>query len=140
MKCKGINVKFLEGLLVSIVAIFAPIKMMIITTGILIAADLITGMLAARKRGEKITSAGIRRTTSKSAVYLAAICLGFMVEVFMIDHLVPISKIVSGLIGITEIKSVFENLDVISGNPILKQILAKLGSDNDKPKDEEKKD
>ena len=55
---------FITGLLVSTVAVFAPIKAVILVTGILIFADLFTGIMAARKKGEKITSAGLRRTTS----------------------------------------------------------------------------
>lgn len=129
------NVKFVEGLAASVLAVFLPIKMVIITTLVLILADLITGVIAAHKRGEKISSAALRRTTSKTLTYLAAICLGYLVEAYMIENVIAVSKLIAGVIGITEIKSVLENLDSINGNSLFKSILEKLGSDNDKPKD-----
>ena len=43
----------LKYFLLSTLAIFAPIKMIIITVGVLIFADLLLGILAARKRNEK---------------------------------------------------------------------------------------
>lgn len=126
--------KLLETLLLSILAVFAPIKGVIITAMVLILADLITGILAARKKGESITSAGLRRTVTKVAVYLAAICLGFLVEKYMLSDLLPVSKIVSALIGAVEAKSIFENLDVLNGSSIFKSLIEKLGSINDTKK------
>lgn len=122
-------------------AVFAPIKAVIAVTGVLIMADTLTGMAAARKRGEKISSAGLRRTVTKSLVYLTAVCMGFLVEKYMIDEFMPISKIVSGVISLVELKSILENLDVINGGSLFKSVIQKLGSVNDTlPKDEEKKD
>jgi Na+/H+ antiporter NhaD/arsenite permease-like protein len=132
MKTKGINVKFLEGLLVSLLAVFAPIKAVILVTGMLIMADTMTGILAARKRGEKISSAGLRRTVTKSLVYLTAVCMGFLVEKYMIEEFMPISKIISGVISLVELKSILENLDVINGGSLFKTVIQRLGSVNDK--------
>lgn len=135
---------YLTGLVISATAIFAPAKALILITGLLIFSDLITGILAARKRGEKIKSAGLRRTVTKLFVYETAILLGFLVETYMLEGFLPISKIASGLISLVEMKSIFENLDVINGNPVFKALIEKLGSINDVkkeiPKSEEKKD
>lgn len=128
---RKIKVKFLEALLASIIAVFAPLTMVIVTTGVLVFVDLMTGILAARKRGEKINSGGLRRTTSKSVVYLAGVCLGFLVEKYMIHDAFPISKIISGVIGLTELKSILENFDTINGGSFFKSIIKKLGSIND---------
>lgn len=123
---------WLTATMLSVLAIFAPIKALLLTTGIIIFADLIIGIIAAHKRGEKITSSGIRRTVTKSFVYLSAIMLGFLVETFMLEGFIPISKIVGGLIGVVEIKSVLESLNDIHGSNIFNDIIKKLGSDNDK--------
>jgi hypothetical protein len=123
---------FLKNLIVVLLAVFAPIKTMIIVTVVLVIADLITGVLVARKKGQAITSAGLRRTVTKTGVYFTAICLGFLVEIFMIESIFPISKIVSGLIGVVELKSLMENLNYIYGSDIFKTIIDKLGSINDK--------
>jgi hypothetical protein len=128
---KEIKLKILETLSLSILAVFAPIQALIIITGVLIMSDTITGVLAAHKRGERISSSGLRRTVTKSGVYLSALCLGFLVENYMIDGIMPISKIVSGLISLVELKSILENLDSINGQPIFKKLILKLGSIND---------
>jgi sugar phosphate permease len=132
MNQKRIKMKFLEALLATVLAVFAPIKMVIVTTGVLIMADTITGIFAARKRGEKVSSAGLRRTVTKSCVYLSAVCLGFLVETYMIDQFMPISKIISGVISLVELKSILENLDSVHGSSIFKSVIEKLGSVNDK--------
>lgn len=115
----------------SIVAVFAPIQAMIITTGVLIGADLIVGIWAASKQGHPITSAGIRRTVTKMFIYETALLLGFLAEHYLLSDLLPATKIVSGMIGITELKSIYENLNTISGSDLLKTAIAKLGSEND---------
>jgi phage-related holin len=123
---------FVVGLAVSTLAVFAPIKSVILVTGLLIFADLITGILAARKKKQKITSAGLRRTVTKIFVYNAAILLGFLAETYMLDGFIPISKIASGLIAVVEMASLLENLNTINGSPIFKALIQKLGSINDK--------
>lgn len=126
-----------EAVLASVVAIFAPIHAIILITGLLIAVDTISGIIAAYKRGEKINSSGLRRTVTKSCVYLTAVCLGFLVEHYMIDDFFPLSKIIAGAISFVELKSILENLDSINGSSVFKAVIEKLGSINDikKPKE-----
>jgi hypothetical protein len=126
--------KHISPLLISTVAVFAPVKALIIVAGVLIFADLITGILAARKKGQEIKSAGLRRTVTKVFVYEAAIMLGFLVEHYMIADFFPVSKIAAGLISVVEFKSILENLDVINGNPVFRSLIEKLGSVNDAKK------
>jgi phage-related holin len=122
--------KAIQISLISLIAVFAPIKATILVTIFLICADLISGVAAAKKRGEKITSAGIQRSVVKFFVYNMAILTGFLLETYMISSLFPIVKIISSVIGITEGLSVFENLNVVSGNNIFKRVLDLLGSKN----------
>lgn len=126
---------YLVGLVISLAAVFAPIKATLIVTGVLIFVDLITGILAARKRGEPIKSAGLRRTATKIFVYNIAVCTGFLVEKFMLDGFMPVSKIAAGLISVVEFVSILENLNTVNGHPIFKQLIDKLGSVNDKKKE-----
>jgi hypothetical protein len=125
---------YLKSILIASLAVFAPIKAVIIVTGVLVISDLITGIWAAKKRKEKITSAGLRRTVTKTTVYLSAVCLGFLVEKYMIDSVLPISKLISGIIGVVELKSLMENLNTIYGSDLFKSIIEKLGSINDRRK------
>lgn len=121
----------LKNLFLSMLLVFAPIQAVLLTTFTLVMADLILGIMAARKRGELITSAGFQRTIIKLAVYEAAICFGFLAETYLTGPLVPISKIVAGFVGLTEITSIFESLNEVSGQNLLKGIIDKLASKND---------
>lgn len=128
---KDVVAKYIEPLLLSILALLSPIKAVLIVTGILIFADLVTGIMAAKKKGQAITSAGLRRTCTKIFVYNVALITGFLVEKYMLEDYFPVSKMVSGVIGLVELKSLLENLAVIYGQDIFKAIITKLGSSND---------
>ena len=123
--------EFLLKLLTVAIAILAPIKAVMIAVGVLVIADMITGVWAAIKRSEKITSAGFRRTVSKLVIYQIAIITGFVVEHYLVDGSIPIVKIIGGVIGLVELKSVLENANSISGTDIFQLILNRLGSQND---------
>jgi hypothetical protein len=122
------------GLLMGSIAVLAPIKAIMIVVGLLIFADLILGIWASIKRGEEIKSSAMRRTISKLVVYQVAIITGFLCETYLLGGTIPISKLVGAAIGMVEIKSIFENSNSILGYDLLKNVLSKLGSDNDKPK------
>lgn len=122
---------FLSNLLVSAVAALAPIKPIMITVGILIISDLITGIWAARKRGEQVTSAALGRTVSKMVVYQTAVVTGFLLQRYLLADAMPVVNIVGGIIGMVEFKSFVENANYIVGGDIMKEILKKLGSKND---------
>lgn len=122
-----------------LILILAPIKMMLFTAGALVVADLVTGILAAKKRGEGITSQGLKRTVTKTLVYQFGIILAHLVETHMLPG-VGVLKVVSGLIAVTELKSIAENVHIITGINIWAMLLAKLGDiAKYAPKDEDKK-
>lgn len=110
----------------SALAVFAPIEPVIITTFVLVLADFITGVLAARKSGTKITSTGFKRSVGKLFLYETAMCLAFLVQKYMTGDLLPASKLVSALIGLTELKSILENLDTIQGSSFFNAILGRI--------------
>lgn len=113
------------------VSFFAPIKLLLVASTLLVLADSVTGMLAARKRGEAISSAGMRRTVSKLLVYQGAIIAGFLIEMLMSGAL-PVAKLVAGCVAAVEGKSALENLDAINGSSVFKTIVEKIGSKNDR--------
>lgn len=123
----------IKGLIV-LAAILAPIKPMLLACGALIVADMVTGMFAAAKRKEAIRSAEMRRSLTKMVVYQTAIISAFVLEKYMLDGLVPVSKVVSGVIGMVEFKSILENASTIAGKDILQLVMDKLGSKNAKVK------
>ncbi len=113
-----------------ILLVFAPMKSVLITVIVLTAIDLLSGVIAAKKRGELITSAGLKRTIIKLFVYELVVLLSYLTEQYLTGDLVPLVKILAGFIGITELKSVLENLEDITGIPILKMLIDKLTSLN----------
>jgi phage-related holin len=122
---------WLIGAALSIVASLAPAKELFAVALGLIFIDLVTGVLKARKEGKKIHSAGFRRTVSKFCIYMTAIAVGYWIESIMLKGFLPVSNIAAGLISLVEGKSIFENLDVLNGQPIFKSLVKKLGSVND---------
>lgn len=123
--------EWLNKVALASLAALAPIKMVMITVGVLIMADLVTGIWAALKLGEKVSSAAMRRTISKMFIYQLAVICGFMLETYILDGIVPVAKIAAGVIGMVEFKSILENSNHIVGGDLFKIIIAKLGSDND---------
>ena len=124
--------KYLIELFMAIAVVLAPIKAVMITVGVLVFADLIFGIWAARKRGEKITSARMSHSIQKALVYQGAVITGFLVEKYLMDGLLPVCKIVAGLIGSVEMKSLLESANDILGQPVFKALNSTL-----KPKIEE---
>lgn len=118
------------ALITATIAVFAPIQTVLLTAMVLLTADLITGVLAAYKRGEKISSAGFGRTIAKAFVFQAVIMLGFLTETYLTGASIPVCKIITSYIGLTELTSIVENMNSISGGSLLKALLAKLSSKN----------
>lgn len=122
---------WLHNILIVSLAALAPIHAIMIVTGCLIVADLITGVWAAVKKGDKISSAALRRTVSKFCIYQIAIISAFIVQKFMLADLIPASNIVASAIGLVELKSILENASKILGADVFKVLISKLGSVND---------
>lgn len=120
----------LELLGASILAVFAPVKTVALVSMVLIMADFMTGLLVAKKKRRKITSAGFRRTLTKAFVYEIAILMGFLSERYLLGGDIPVVKLISSFIGLVELKSILENLDILHGQKIFKTLVKNLGSKN----------
>lgn len=122
---------YLKALSLAALAFVAPVGVLLAAAVVLTLIDLVTGILAARRRRQKIRSSGLRRTVSKLVVYQGAILAGYMVEILMGGTL-PVSKLVAACIAVVEGKSVLENCDTISGSPVFGAVIDRLGSANQK--------
>ena len=122
--------EYIVNILMVSLAILAPIQPMLIACGFLIVVDTITGVVAAHKRKESISSAQMRRAVTKLFIYQLAIISGFVLEKYLMGGILPVSKIVAGVIGMVEFKSILENASTIAGENILKLVMDKLGSKN----------
>lgn len=110
----------------AIAMVFSPIKATLITVMVLTALDLVSGLLAAIKRKEPITSTGLKRTVIKILAYETTVMLGYLVQQYMTGPMVPVVNILAGLIGITELKSVLENIESLTGITLMQVLIDKL--------------
>lgn len=125
----------IKTLLIAIGVILAPIKAALIVAFLSCVVDLILGIMAARKRGEVIRSYGLRRTAGKILVFEAAIIFAYFIELYLLGPELMVLKLVTAYIGLTELKSIMENLNELSNGSLLKTIVDKLSSLDVKPKD-----
>jgi uncharacterized membrane protein len=97
-----------------IASFIIPIKGFLLFTVAVVFADTITGIKAARKEGQKISSKGLYRTTEKIVVYFVAILIFEGAKnTFTIPF--PITYMVAMMISGTELFSVAENIKRITG-------------------------
>jgi hypothetical protein len=105
----------LNSIFISLIAVIAPIKPLFLVTGFLIMVDFIFGIYKARKLKEKITSRKMGNTISKLLLYNLAILSVFLLNKYIINTQLPLEKIVAGLIGLTEVKSLDESFKLLFG-------------------------
>ena len=130
--------QLLKDATLAAILVFAPIKSTLITVMVLSVVDLVTGVWAARRRGEPISSRELKRTPIKIAVYEIAVLCAYLVAQYLTGPELPIMNLVAGLIGMVELKSILENLDGVSGGPLFSVVTTRLqemsGSKKDDPK------
>ena len=111
---------FASVLVAAAFEMFIEVRSFLILLFILVLCDLITGVSAARKKGEKINSKGLRRTVSKFVMYSIAIILSKGMEhVFGIPEVV---YVVAFYICTTEFISNLENIGAVTGINIAERI------------------
>ena len=95
-----------------------PIAHFLVIGVVLVVSDWITGVWAAIKRNEKITSGGLRRTIEKGVMYSLAIVLVLIVEsaFFGTQYVVAL---VAMYISFVELFSNLENISNITGSNII---------------------
>jgi uncharacterized membrane protein len=105
-----------------IFSFFLPIQHFLIFTIFVVFSDTVTGIIAAKKRGEKITSKGLYRTSQKVVVYFCGIMIFHGASVtFGLPSQIVFS--VSFLIAFTELYSISENIKSITGVNLATTIL-----------------
>ena len=78
-------------------------------TLVIVLVDLYTGRMAAKHRGEAIKSSGYRQSVKKYVLYMLGILISeLFIRVFSLP--IPLTYMVAGVVALTEIKSIFENI------------------------------
>ncbi len=100
----------------AIIAFFLPIHNILVGIGALIVADMITGIYAAKKRGEKIHSKKMGATVTKTILYFLGIILAqIMQNLFLSTDTQSIVKATAGIFAVIEFKSNLENISTATG-------------------------
>lgn len=97
-----------------VASFFIPIKGFLLFTVAVVFADMITGIIAARKEGQKINSRGLYRTIEKIIVYFCAILI-FEGSRNTFSLPFNITYMVASMIAGTELLSIAENVNRITG-------------------------
>ena len=122
----------LKMVLVSLIAFITPIQCLIVGIGALIAFDTVTGVYKAYKTGVKITSVRFGHIISKLLLYNIAVISGYILQLMIGLDIVPLAKIISVAISLTELKSIAENVNAVTGIDIwivVKDYLKRNGDD-----------
>lgn len=118
----------LKLILTGIVAALAPVHAAMGTVFLVIVVDLLSGIIAASRREEKIVSYKLKKTIIKVAVYELAIVLAFIIGEYLTGPTVPVLNMVASVIGLTEFKSILENFQSINGGSVFDAILRNVSS------------
>jgi len=113
----------LSKVAVLLISYLSPVKEIVHVLLIFIAVDFISGVWASRKRREKIESRRFRKTLTKFLWYTVALILSYIMERTFHLSWSNLSGIVGGFICFIELKSIFENITVITGEPVFMKIL-----------------
>jgi phage-related holin len=113
-------------LLALFLAFVGPIHHYLIGVGVLVIGDFVVGAWASVKKGQKLTSRRMRETVSKMLAYQLAIIIGFVLDGLIGIPDAMVARVISGFIGLTEAKSIFENLATITGLDFWAVIMEKL--------------
>ena len=115
-----------KHIMIALWALFAPIRTTLAVVFLLIFIDFVSGVIAAKRRGEALTSTGVKRTVLKIFIFEIALMLGFIAEKYIPGSL-PFTNLIGGFISLTEMTSIVENMNELSGNAILAALVKKLG-------------
>lgn len=102
----------------------APIKVLLLNIYVLVAIDLFTGIWASVKNGDSIISSKMSRTITKMISYGISLYVASKLDSFLPE--LSTMKIASAYISLTEAKSIFENLSVITKADIWTLLLDRL--------------
>lgn len=104
----------LLALLGSLVVYFQPVYSVLLLVGFFVTMDTIAAITAAMKKGEPITSRKFRAVFPKFIIYGVAVLVSHVIQrQFFSDF--PATKIIAGYIVYSELLSIDENIEKITG-------------------------
>lgn len=101
---------------------FAPIWPFVLGSFLLVQIDYFIGVKAAKKRGEKITSKGMRRSIDKILIYMLFIIAAHVIDVLFKVPFSPLSYISALAVARVEFFSIDENVNQLTGVSVWKHV------------------
>lgn len=123
------------SLLIVVIGVLSPVIPILLTVGFLVIADFLFALYKAYKLNEPITSRKMGNTISKMTLYTIAILSVFFLEVYILDKVLPITKIASGLICVVEFKSLDESFKKLFNWSLWDKMKSLLDRGNSSTKD-----
>jgi hypothetical protein len=115
-----------------ILAVLLPSAEYVIIASFFVFCDTLTGVLAAKKRGEPFNSLRLFDTIPKFIAYGTAIFIAAVMQwKFMPDF--PCIKGITLFVVYIELKSIDENITTITGESMFKRIIHFINPKRDKP-------
>ena len=121
----------LISLIVLLFTFLFPIYPMILMIGFMVICDSVTGILASRKKGIKFVSGKLRDTADKFISYGIGVLIAYLIQILLIPNF-PALKSVTALICYIELKSINENIEIVTGLNLFKGVLTVLNIKNKK--------
>ena len=116
--------KYTIYLITGLIAYLTPILTSLLLVGGLVMFDWITGVMKAHKLGTLSSRAMIKKFYTGSS-YLVAIAAVRLCEVYFGDE-IPLVKPVIAMIALSELQSMRENIEAITGVDLLKNLFGFL--------------
>jgi len=115
----------LLALLGSLIVYFQPVYGVLLMVGFFVTMDTIAAMTAAYKQGEPITSRKFRAVFPKFIIYGVAVLVSHVIQrQFFPDF--PATKIIAGYIVYSELLSIDENIEKITGQSMFRFFIKML--------------
>lgn len=112
--------KYLPLIIAGVVAYLSPIYTSLLFVGSLVMFDWITGMIKGSKQGKFNSRSMIKKFYTGSA-YLVALMMVRACELYFSDEAnIPLVKPLVAIIALSELQSMRENIEAITGTDILK--------------------
>ena len=111
--------EFFLSLGLAALAYFSPLYEMFVVLMLFVAADLVTGILASKRRNIPRTSRRLRKSAAKLVNYILALVLAYAAErAFDVEWFVA-HRAIGAFICAVEMLSILENMAVITAHPDL---------------------
>ncbi|RFZ82004.1 hypothetical protein DYU05_15350 [Mucilaginibacter terrenus] len=106
----------------------APTYELIGLTVFLLCADLITGIWKSLKTGVPVTAAKIGLSVEKMIAYTFGVVCTYAVQHGITNDAIKVMLFYSGIVSLKELKSIIENIEIITGTSIWGVLSKQIGN------------